>query len=161
MKSITLSVTLYAVNDIRKKRMRVFKNKPFARFARKNEISDEELCNTVDGADRGLIDADLGGGVIKQRVARRGAGKSGGFRTILVFRVRELAIFVHGFAKSEVENIRPDELSALKKLAFEMLAYRGDALEKAIASGALMEVKCDGKSEALSKQPDGVDSRDG
>jgi hypothetical protein len=117
MKSITLSVTPYAVNDIRKKRMRV-KNKPFARFARKNKIGEEELCKAVGDADRGLIDADLGGGVIKQRVARRGAGKSGGFRTILVFRVRELAVFIHGFAKSEVENIRPDELSALKKLAF-------------------------------------------
>jgi hypothetical protein len=88
--------------------------------------------------------------VIKQRVARRGAGKSGGFRTILVFRARELAVFVHGFAKSELENIRPDELSALKKLASEMLAYRGDALDKAAASGTLMEVKCDGKSEAVS-----------
>ena len=150
MKSIALSVTLHAVHDIGKKRMRVFKNKPFARFSRKNEISDEELCNTADDANRGLIDADLGGGVIKQRVARRGAGKSGGFRTILVFRARELAVFVHGFAKSELENIRPDELSALKKLASEMLAYRGDALDKAAASGTLMEVKCDGKSETVS-----------
>ena len=130
--------------------MRVLKNKPFARFARKNEISDEGLCKTVEDANRGLIDADLGGGVIKQRVARKGAGKSGGFRAILVFKVRELAVFVHGFAKSEVESIRPYELSALKKLASEMLAYRAEALEKAVASGALMEVKCDGKSEAVS-----------
>ncbi len=150
MKSITHSVTLYAVIDVGKKRMRVLKNKPFARFARKNEISDEELCNTVDDADRGLIDANLGGGVIKQRVARRGAGKSGGFRTILVFRVRELAVFVHGFAKSEMENIRPEELSALRKLASEMLAYRGEVLDKAVASGTLTEVKCDGKSKAVS-----------
>jgi hypothetical protein len=69
---------------------------------------------------------------------------------MIVFRVRELAVFVHGFAKNKLENIRPDELSALKKLASEMLAYRGDALEKAVASGALMEVKCNGKSEAVS-----------
>ena len=130
--------------------MRVFKNKPFARFARKNGVSDAELCGAIQDANRGLIDADLGGGVIKQRVARRGAGKSGGFRTMIVFRARALAIFVHGFAKSEVESIRPDELSALKKLASEMLAYRAEALEKAVASGALMEVKCDGKSEAVS-----------
>lgn len=149
-KSITLSVILYEMNDTRKKRMRVFKNKPFARFARKNEIGDEELCKAVDDAESGLIDADLGGGVIKQRVARRGAGKSGGFRTMIVFRVGELAIFIHGFAKSEVENIRPDELSALKKLASEILAYQEDALEKAVASGTLMEVKCDGKREAVS-----------
>jgi hypothetical protein len=97
-----------------------------------------------------LIAVDLGGGVIKQRIARRGAGKSGGFRALIVFKVGELAIYVHGFAKSGVENIRPDELSALKRLASEMLAYREDALRKAVASGTLLEVKCDGKHEAVS-----------
>ena len=130
--------------------MRVFKNKPFARFARKNGVSDAELCGAIEEANRGLIDADLGGGAIKQRVARRGAGKSGGFRTMIVFRARALAIFVHGFAKSEVENIGPVELIALKKLASELLAYGVDALAKAIASGTLMEVNCDGKHEAIS-----------
>jgi hypothetical protein len=131
-------------------RMRVFKNKPFARFARKNEIAEAELCAAIQDANRGLIDADLGGGVIKQRIARKGAGKSGGFRTIIVFRSGALAIFVHGFAKSEVENIRPDELLALKKLASEILAYGGNGIEKAITSGTLMEVNCDGKHEAVS-----------
>jgi hypothetical protein len=138
------------VSNTRENRVRVFKNKSFARFARKNEIDDEELCKAVDDTERGLIDADLGGGVIKQRIARRGAGKSGGFRTLIVFRLRELAIFVHGFAKSEVENIRPDELSALKKLASEILAYSQNAIEKAVQSGTLMEVKCNGKREAIS-----------
>ncbi len=132
------------MTEDRKKRMRVFKNKPFARFARKNEVSDQELCAAIQDANRGLVDADLGGGVIKQRIARRGAGKSGGFRAMIVFKFGELAIFVHGFAKSEVENIDPDELSALKKLASEMLAYEADALEKAMASGTLMEMRCDG-----------------
>jgi hypothetical protein len=132
------------VSEDRKKQMRVFKNKPFARFARKNEVSDRELCASIQDANRGLVDADLGGGVIKRRVARRGAGKSGGFRTMIVFKAGELAIFVHGFAKSDVENIGPDELSALKKLASEMLAYGVDALAKATASGTLMELHCDG-----------------
>ena len=130
--------------------MRVFKNKPFARFARTNGVSDAALCGAIEEANRGLIDADLGGGAIKQRVARRGAGKSGGFRTMIVFRFSALAIFVHGFAKSDVENIGAVELTALKKLASELLAYGADALEKAIASGTLMEVNCDGKHEAIS-----------
>jgi hypothetical protein len=134
----------------RKEQMRVFKNKPFARFARKNGVSDAELCEAVQDANRGLIDADLGAGVIMQRVARRGGGKSGGFRTMIVFRVRALAIFVHGFAKSEIENIGAVELTALKKLASELLAYSADALAKAVASGTLMEVNCDGKYEAVS-----------
>ena len=130
--------------------MRVFKNKSFARFARKNDISDVDLCKAIQDVDRGLIGADLGGGVIKQRLARRGSGKSGGFRSLIIYRARERAIFVHGFAKNNVENIRPDELVALKKLAAEMLAYRRDELESAIASGTITEVKCDGKSEAVS-----------
>ena len=138
------SVILYTVNEIVHIRTRIFKNKPFARFARKNDIADPALCEAIQDAEQGLIGANLGGGVIKQRIARAGSGKSGGFRTLILFKIRELAIFIHGFAKNDVENIRPDELAALKKLASEMLAYRGEALEKAVASGTLMEVKCDG-----------------
>jgi hypothetical protein len=138
------------VSEQGKKRTRIFKNKPFARFARKSEIDDSELCAAFQDADRGLISADLGGGVIKQRIARKGSGKSGGFRTLILFKVRERAIFAHGFAKNEVENIRPDELVALKKLASQLLTYSDDELANAVASGALMEVKCNGKSETVS-----------
>lgn len=133
-----------------KDRTRIFKNKPFARFARKNGIADSDLCKAIEDANSGLIGADLGAGVIKQRLARKGSGKSGGFRTLIFFRARERAIFVHGFAKNELENIRPDELTALKKLASTMLAYRIEEIEMAVASGTLTEVKCDGKSEAVS-----------
>jgi hypothetical protein len=130
--------------------MRIFKNKPFARFARKNDIEDSDLCKAIEDANSGLIGADLGSGVIKQRLARKGSGKSGGFRTLIFFRTGKLAIFVHGFAKNEMENIRPDELTVLKKLASTMLAYRTEELEMAVGSGSLAEVKCDGKSEAVS-----------
>jgi hypothetical protein len=97
--------------------VRVFKNKPFARFARKSRITDASLCDAIDRASRRPIDADLGGGVLKQRIARVGAGKSGGFRTIILFRAGERAFFVHGFAKNERNNIRDDELAAFKMLA--------------------------------------------
>ena len=107
-----------AVNENGQKRTRIFKNKPFARFARKNGILDSDLCAAVRDANRGLIAADLGGGVIKQRIARKGAGKSGGFRTIVAFRVRDLAVFIHGFAKNEADNIRADELAALQRFRF-------------------------------------------
>ncbi len=82
--------------------MRVFKNKPFARFARKAGLTDSALMKAVAEAERGLVDAVLGGGVIKQRVAREGGGKSGGFPTIILFRLGEMAFFVHGFAKSDL-----------------------------------------------------------
>ena len=100
------------------------------------------LCAAIVDASRGLIDADLGGGVVKQRIARQGGGKSGGFRTIILFRIGERAFFVHGFAKNEQDNIRDDELAAFKLLAAEMLAYGDEALAKAIGNGTLTEVVC-------------------
>jgi hypothetical protein len=93
-----------------------------------------------------LIAADLGGGVIKQRIARPGHGKSGGFRTLLVFRMGSRAIFVHGFAKNEKDNIEKDELVALKKLAGELLAYDDRTLARVIATGALVDVTCGEKT---------------
>ncbi len=124
--------------------MRVFKTKSFARFARKARIADPVLCAAIDAATRGLVDADLGGGVVKQRIARQGEGKSGGFRTIILFRLRDRAFFVHGFAKNEQDNIRDDELQAFKMLSTELMAYDDAALARAMANGALTEVMCDG-----------------
>lgn len=128
--------------------MRVFKNKPFARFSRKAGLADAALMKAVAEAERGLVDADLGGGVIKQRVAREGGGKSGGFRTIILFRLGARAVFVHGFAKSDRDNIRDDELAAFKMLAVEMLAYDDAALMAAMTAGVLVEVF--GDEEAVS-----------
>jgi hypothetical protein len=130
--------------------MRIFKNKPFTRFARKHEISDDDLCQAVRNAKRGLIDADLGGGVIKQRIARKGEGKSGGFRTLILIKFGELAFFVHGFAKNDLANITASELAAFKKLATIMLAFHEDELALAVASGTLIEVQCNGKIKAIS-----------
>jgi hypothetical protein len=137
------------VNEIAQDRLRVFKNKPYSRFARKHGISDTELCKSAASADRGLVAADLGGGVIKQRIARPGSGKSGGFRALIVFRIRTLAVFIHGFAKNETDNIGPVELVALKKLAAELASYRELELQKAVSNGTLMEVHCDGTVETL------------
>ena len=101
--------------------MKTFKTKAFARFADRERLEDAALCEAVRRARDGLIDADLGGGVIKQRIARKGGGRSGGFRTIVLFRRGELAFFVHGFAKSDRENLRRKELSGLRSLANEYL----------------------------------------
>lgn len=123
--------------------MRVFKTRAFARFADHEEIADAALCDAVERAARGLIDADLGGSVIKQRLAREGQGKSGGFRSIVLFRRGGKAFFVYGFAKSDRDNIRRDELKAFRRLASEMLAYDDKALEAAIKNGTITEIRCD------------------
>ena len=123
--------------------MRIFKSHGFARFARKAALDDAALRVSISAAERGLIDADLGGGVIKQRIARSGAGKSGGFRTIIVFRARDRAVFVYGFGKNERDNIRDDELTEFKRLAALLLSYDDRQLRVAIEDGALIEVSDD------------------
>ena len=126
--------------------MRVFKTKPFARFASRHGISDEVLWMAVHRAKEGAIDADLGGGVIKQRLARKGEGKSGGFRSVILFRSGNRAFFVYGFAKSDRDNIRRNELQAFRKLADEMLSLDDRALAAARRNGTIMEIRCYGEA---------------
>ena len=110
--------------------MRVFKNAWFERFARKENISAEALWDAVDRAEQGQIDADLGGGVIKQRIARAGGGKSKGYRSIVLYRKGDRAFFVFGFPKSEQDNIREDEVLHFKKMAKQVLALTDEPLAK-------------------------------
>jgi len=124
--------------------VRVFKNTWFQRFARKERIADAALCDAVARAEKGQVDADLGGSVLKQRVARPGAGRSGGYRVILLFRAGDRALFAYGFAKSDRGNIGDDELAAFRQLAAEVLALSGEQLDALVAAGRFMEVRCDG-----------------
>ena len=123
--------------------MQTFKTKAFARFADREGLEDAALCEAVRRAGSGLIDADLGGGVIKQRIARKGGGRSGGFRTLVLFRRGALAFFVHGFAKSDRKNLRRKELAGLQSLADEYLGLDAAGLAAAQATGAIIEVECD------------------
>lgn len=106
-------------------------------------MADRDLREAVKRAELGKVDADLGGGVIKQRIARPKEGKSGGFRAIVLFRSGRTAFFVYGFAKRRRDNIRPDELEGFKLLAKEMFGYDDAALAKALKSGTLKEVRGD------------------
>ena len=120
--------------------MRIFANRWFARFADKQNIGDDDLREAVSRAERGLIDADLGGGVIKQRIARKGQGKSGGFRSVVLFRQGERAFFVYAFAKSDRDNIDQSELSTYKTAAAVYLNYTDDELALFLRQGTLMEI---------------------
>jgi len=124
--------------------VRVFKTKGFARFARRQQIDDGALCEAISRAEQGLIDADLGGGVIKQRIPRLGQGRSGGYRTIVLYRLEARAVFVDGFAKSSLDNIDDDDLERFRQLAAEFLSYDAKQIGKLVKSGAWIEVDCDG-----------------
>ena len=99
------------------------------------------MVNAIRQIEEGLIHADLGGGLVKQRIPRSGQGGSGGYRTIIVYRSGDRAIFVHGFAKNSVANISASELAAFRKLAAELLALSDQDIQKAIDNQVFREIK--------------------
>jgi hypothetical protein len=121
--------------------VRIFKSRWFQRFVRKEGIADAVLCDAVARAEKGQIDADLGGGVIKQRIARPGQGKSKGYRTIIFFRRGVRAFFVYGFAKSQRANIDDDEKEKYKEAAKHVLALTEKHLAELLKRGDFVEVK--------------------
>lgn len=123
---------------------RILMNRWFQRFAAKERIGSQALIEAIERANRGLIDADLGGGVIKQRVARPGQGRSGGYRTLILFRVGTRAVFAFGFAKSDQANIAPADLALLKDAASMTLGLTEDDIARLVTTGQLIEVLRDG-----------------
>jgi hypothetical protein len=123
--------------------MSVFKTRWFSRWAGKEGLSSAGLCTAVQEMAKGLIDADLGGGLVKKRIGRPGQGKRGGYRTLVATNMGNRWVFVYGFPKSERSNIDKDETEALKKLAAHLLSLTPEALAKAQHAGELIEVDCD------------------
>ncbi len=126
--------------------MRVFVTKAFRRFQRKERIDDAALCEAVARAERGIIDADLGRGLIKQRVARKGYGRSGGFRTIIAYRMAERSVFMFGFAKSRQTNLNAADERDLADYGRMLLGLGDDGIETIVAGDELKEIECDGKN---------------
>lgn len=128
--------------------MRIFKTKWLVRYARRERITDRSLSEAIKRAARGLIDADLGGGIIKQRVARQGQGRSVGYRTLIAYRAGTRAVFLYAFAKNERENIDPDELLTLREIGAGWLAADAQQIARALAEGILQEVTHGDETEA-------------
>jgi len=128
--------------------VRIFKTKWLARFVRRARIADRSLREAVERASRGTIDADLGGGIIKQRVARSGQGRSGGYRMLIAYRAGTRAVFLYAFAKSERENIDPDELLTLRAIGATWLAADSRHIALALDEGILQEVIGDNDENA-------------
>jgi len=127
--------------------MAVYKTRWFDRWARKEGLTTPSLCTAVREMTAGLYDADLGGGLLKKRIARPGHGKSGGFRTLVATNRGNRWFFVFGFSKNERSNIDRDEEDALKKLAAHLLLLTPPALAKAQNAGELMEVHCNAEDK--------------
>lgn len=121
----------------------VFKRQAFARWQQREGVPDSALCGAVREMRSGLIEAQLGGMLFKQRVARRGCGKRGGYRTVLSARVGLRYVFLHGIAKSEKDNITPEEKAALQFAGKVFLEWSGDQLAEGVRAGVLTEVICE------------------
>lgn len=120
--------------------MPIFKTKSFAKAAQAERLTDKAICSAVDEVRRGLIDAKLGGDLVKKRVAVGSKGKSGGLRTILVYRASADNVFcIYVFAKNERDNITAKELKALKQLGKTLLNLTAEEIKKAIKAEELQE----------------------
>lgn len=120
--------------------MRIFKTKTFAKFAKKKQIMDEDLIDAVERANQGLIDANLGGNVIKQRIVKQGQGKSSGYRSLILYRINNNSYFVAAIEKSDRENISEQEENALKLLAKVYETYREEQINALVKQGILIEI---------------------
>jgi hypothetical protein len=110
---------------------------------RNTDISDQALREAVERAAKGLVDAELGSGLIKQRVARQGQGRSGGYRTIIALRAGDRAFFLHCFAKNDQANISDAELRSLREIAAHWFNTSPVLIEAELKAGRLLEVKHD------------------
>jgi hypothetical protein len=124
---------------------RIFRTRYFSRWMRKAKLADQALCLAVSEMKNGLIDADLGGGVVKKRIALPGRGKSGSTRTLVATNKGDRWFFLFGFEKNERANITIEELEALKELAKQLLDRTEGQLDEAILDGSLQEICHDQK----------------
>lgn len=132
---------------------RVFKTRYFSRWMRKTELTDRILCKAVEEMAGGLIDADLGGGIIKKRVGLAGRGKRGGARTLVATNKGSRWFFVFGFEKNERANISEEEFEALQDIAADLLAMTARQLSEAVEDDSLQEICHEHQTEPQEPNP--------
>jgi hypothetical protein len=121
--------------------MRIFKHRVFHQWARSEGLLDHVLIRAVDEMNRGLYEANVGGGLYKKRLAMPGRGKRGGYRTLVAFKQGAKAFFVYGFAKNVRANINEKEKKIYRQLAKDFLNMSESAIQKMIEQGTLWEVE--------------------
>lgn len=120
--------------------LRIFKTKYFSKWAEAHKIEDGSLISAIHELCQGSTDGDLGGFLHKKRVARQGQGKSKGYRTIIAFKIDDIAFFVYGFAKNDLENIDTKTLKAFKQLSKDFMGMNSTRIELALSNNELFEV---------------------
>ena len=121
--------------------MKKLMTKQFAKWASKQKIPKNELSTALSEVINDSYEANLGGHLYKKRIPFQGQGKSGSGRTIICYRKNDRAIFIHGFAKNEKENLSAKELHVFKEFAKILLGLSHEAISIAIKNGDFVEVK--------------------
>ncbi len=122
--------------------VRVFKDYEFHCWAKDEGLTDTRLCRAAFEIENGLVDARLGGFLLKKRVGAEGRGKRGGYRTIVAHRQGDRLVFLHGFDKHDKDNITPREKQALHKLGDHYMTFRDADMSKLVQDGSIIEVIC-------------------
>jgi hypothetical protein len=120
---------------------RVFKTRVFDRWAIREGLDDDVLLAAAIEIGSGLIDARLGGQILKKRIALPGRGKRGGGRTLVAFQQGHGCFFIYGFAKNERENIDGRTLATLRAMARRFLDLSVVDLVKSLQAGELIEIE--------------------
>ncbi len=121
--------------------MNKLKTKWFSKWASKNKLSSKSLCEAIKNVENELSSVDLGANLFKVRVAREGSGKRSGFRTLLVYRENDRAIFLYGFAKNEQENINGSELAEFKEVGKNLLSLTEVQLQIVVENEELFKIE--------------------
>jgi len=124
--------------------MRVFKNKWFNHWARRESISDAVLLTAAEELAAGQVEASLGGCLFKKRLPRAGGGKRGGYRVIVGYKKpsAERIIFLYAFAKSDKATISAREEAALTLVAESLVSTTEKQVQELMTAGSIWEVKC-------------------
>lgn len=120
---------------------RVFKTKTFARWSRK-VISDGLLLQAAKEIEQGLLDADLGGGVYKKRIALPGRGKSGSTRMLIAQKHKQSIFFIAGREKRDPGSDFSDkELEVAKVVAQALTSASHEKLDELVNAQILKEIR--------------------
>ena len=125
--------------------MNIYLSKAFTRLARRDGLTDVQICHAIVEMNEGLIGADLGAGLFKKRIAMPGQGKREGWRSLLGFQAGSKAFFLYLFPKSRRDNINAAEMKVLKRLTKYYLTLKPAEIKAALQCGELREVHCNEK----------------
>ena len=121
-------------------RMNNYQTKSFKKWAAKEGIPVEKLLDAIDRISQNLGVVDLGGNIYKVRIAKN-KGKSGGYRTIMIYKEDFRCLFIHGFGKNKKDNITEKELDDAKKYAQDFLNYQEDYIKSLLESKLIFSLE--------------------